>query len=262
MHDALQNEPDALGPFRLVREAGRVVLGPGLSARRWIAIDDRVLSNHVVYALDGCRGRARVRRVMAAAEAVAEQSAAHMLPIQSVTVCPRRGVCVVTAYTGHNIGLCTVCELIAQRGAGLSVAELRRAVEHAGSALAALHQRGLVDGALCLSRLLVDRGGRIHTELCGLWAAVVGYSCNSETIRDDVRSLVRMTGEMIGRDDERVRAEFARWLADGLDPLGGYPSVAAALALLPSGHGAASEEPRIGVIRGLLDRLRGVVASR
>lgn len=273
---------EGLGPYRLLRDAGRTLLGPGLAARRWIAIDERTLSNHVVYALDGCRGRARVRRVLAAAEVVASRAGRHLLPIGSVTLCERRGVCVVAAYTGHNVGLCTVGELLGQRGEGMALSEARRAILQVGSALSAMHECQVSDGALSMNRLLVDRSGSIHLELAGLWAGVVGFSFNPETVRADVRTMMRLAAEMI--DPAAVSAahaiatgkesvpgarwgEFAGWLAEGLDPLGGYATAQEALGRMPgvspgSSIWAPGAEPRIGVIRGLLDRLRSAVAPR
>ena len=266
MPDGFSDGEDALGPYRLLRDAGRTLLGPGLAARRWIAINERTLANHVVYALDGCRGRARVRRVMAAAEAVANHEGGHVLPIESVTVCARRGVCLVAAYAGHNMGLCSVGDLIRQRGTGLAGAESRRAIVQVGCALSAMHERRMCDGALSIARLLVDRSGKIHVELAGLWAAVVGYSCNAETVRDDVRAMVRLACEMIDPGATGRRGEFAGWLADGLDPVGGYETAAAAMARLPDAAslagGPAPAEPRVGVFRGLLDRIKGVVNAR
>ena len=205
---------------------------------------------------------------MGAVERLAGLQTSHAQSPREVCCCSARGMCLVTDYTGDNLGLRTMRALLQERARPVENAECRRAAEHVLGAIAAAHAAGIPDGALTLNRLLVDRAGRISVELLGLWSAVRGYGDSAQARRNDVTEAVRMIRAMvIGRaevDDlgggslrPAVIAEaWAGWISQGAGE--GFETADAALAALPP---TSSGVPTVGVVRGLFDRIRSAVSG-
>ncbi|MBS0198693.1 MAG: hypothetical protein JSR77_18250 [Planctomycetes bacterium] len=253
------------GQYRPVRDAGEVLLGPGLIARRWIALSDATATNHLVYSLHGCRARGRIRRVLDAAQQLStlpKTASSHTLDIVTAACCANRGVFLVTEYPGDNVGLVTLGTTANQRRAVLRGAGLRHAVQQIFEAVGFLHENGVCDGSILPERVIIDRRGSLLLELPGLWAKVAGFELNAETKRADVRATMEVC-RGLWESCEGSEAEFTEgwrdWLNKGLERPCGYASAAEATAAMPVTRPGV---PSVNVVKGLWNRLRGMVKRR
>lgn len=261
------------GGLRLIREIEPVALGCGRQARRWIALDDAASTAHVVYALPIHRSGFERRRFVQAADAASRARGAHILPIEAYALDQRRGGMIVTPFVGDMDGLLTLTALVAAKGGRLSPAETLRALIQMLEGLRSLHAAGQVDTALSAERMLVDPKGRLWIELPAFgWLMAKRPGERDELARADTLRVAQVARQCLGAASGAESPGLSGWLVAALSPLDGYPTPAAALAALkamnptlppatlakPGGEAA----PSVGVVRGLMRRLIGLMTPR
>ncbi len=256
------------GPYRLIRPAGTTLLGFGRAARRFIAIHERRSTSHVLYVLADADDRLTRKRFFAAVERIAPIRDAHLLKVDAFSLCPLRGCCLVSAYPGGQGGLITLGDLAEQKGGMMNPLEAHRVAAHMLGGLITLHAAGLADGAFAAPRTMVDPHGRIVLELPGLaWLLSGTPGERDELVRQDVRAAAAviwrvLTGQIYD-PAAMITAPtgWRRWFALAMDPLGGFPSAAAALAALPTREELDPDRDSGGrmILRRMLGRLRSAV---
>lgn len=260
----------AFGPWRLVRHLPDTVAGHGVTARRWIALCDRTHTNAVVYALPQFAPRPRARRALAALEHLGRLKHPHSVPVQSVSLDPRRGLCFTTAYSGDVRGLNTLHDLLCDKQGVLPPSELRRALGQMLGLLAAAHAAGYTDGALSLDRILIDPHGAVKVELFSLGALLRDGAPTTAHHTADLAAMGEMVrwllpalqgGEGTGAPPTLAWESWSLRCA-GVKGVNGQPpftTVEQALGALPSW---ADEQPRESVLRGLVNRVLSSFSSR
>jgi len=277
----MENSP-RFGPYRIVQalEPTRLV-SPGespqssRSARRFVAVHDRTSTSHLLYFLPA-PDRRSIRSFLAAAEPLSALHHPHLLAIEAYSLCTQRGACLISPFTGHHHGLLTLGELLRLKGGRMDQTEALRAIAQVLCALRYAHAQNVTDGALDLDRFQVDTRGSLQTELFGLARLLAPTPIPlSDAVRNDVHAIILVARSVLaGAPDAatgpRMMEPKARpldrrvltWLAEGLDPLGGFTSANSALRALEAAQGQSMRDPpRIGIVRSALDRLRGVVPT-
>lgn len=254
------------GPYKLIRELEPARISPvGVASsqvRRWAAVHERDDTGHLVYSLGPARDRFAKKRFLSAAEGLAALKQAHLLTADAYALSDRLGACLVAAYPGHHAGVVTLDELLEHKGGRLNGAEAVRAAAHLLEGIAAVHQAGFSDGALGADRVHVDPRGSLLIEMPTFWAALCGRrEASPDRVRADVRRIVEMTLGMIAGPLPRgglagdIDPRWAGWLSRGLDPAEGFSGAEEAMAALPK-TAAVAGEPKPGLVRSLLDRIR------
>jgi len=219
--------------MRLVR-----ALDPLPEAVRWLALDERDQTNHVLYEFtaDG-----DAESTLKELDARAGISCLHVLPIEAAWRCEdRSAVWASSPFIGNQQGLVRLGDVVRARGGRLPGPELCRAHTQVLRALASLHEAGIAAGGLDRDRLLVDARGAVKLELHAFGASA-GESALADRAADDVASAFALAYELAtgcaavdGRAPiSRVAVGFnPMWDAvfdRGLDPLGGFGSAVEAL---------------------------------
>lgn len=247
-----------VGWCRVIRPLGR-----GPVSDRWLAVNERLQSSHVVHRIHMRSDGLARRRFLAAAESVSRISHPHVLPIDFFTLAGEdryhvRGV-IVTPYTGANpgvgvegTGLVTIGSLAEMKGGSLGEIEVDRAARQMLGALDAAHARGVLHGALSADEVLVDRFGKAMLELPGLKRAMSHHddlepAAHAVQVRREVTSVAELVFRLLtGRDPvsgdrarlgmrvSRFDPQWDHWLSRGLDPVGGFATPKEAIAALPS----------------------------
>jgi hypothetical protein len=261
------------GPYQLLRPLDPARVGPADStypqARRWAALHERDHTGHLIYSLGTARDRFAKKRFLAAAEKLAPVRHAHLLTIESYALSDKLGACLVAPYSGHQGGVVTLGELIEHKGGRLPAAEAQRALTHLLEGVSALHDAGVADGALGLDRIHVDPRGSLLIELPGFWRAQRSLPQLTDIDRRaDICAVATMGHQMLtgaaspegppslpADIDPRWRA----WLTIGLDPLEGFATASDALRSLPAASFAAPTEPKPGLVRSLLGKIKSVM---
>ncbi len=146
-----------------------------------------------------------------------------------------------------------------RRGGQLSPDEAERAVTQLLEAVESAHTAGVRHGPIGLAEVLIDRRGSLLVELYGLERAMRGLGAgDAELARDEVRSVVEIGYQLItglraeaplipaDRLVKKLDVLWARWLAHGLDPAGGFETVDEAIAALPSRKRVVEVKPSGG----------------
>lgn len=245
--------------LRLASTLGRSRLGP-----RWLALDPRDASTHVLYAIESrdTTGLFEKTRVLQGF------SQAHLLPIEGVGVDASGTLWLASPYTGSHDGLLTLESLRQAKGGRLMPSEVEEFVSHILGAVRAAHERGLVHGPISASEILVDRRGSLLIEMYSLARALEPTPASeADAIRDEVRSVVALAYHLltgIVADEPRIpatrlvrrlEASWDRWFELGLDPLAGFADAGEALQ-----HPALTE-PEPGPVRVVLGRVRSALTN-
>lgn len=266
-----------VGPFRLVRP-----LSPGKLAERWLALDERDNSTHVLHRFDlgGDRlggDRAERRRFLAAIEEASALRHPHLLAVKTFSMgtgVSAGAAWVVTPYTGSQEGLLTLSQLVRSKGGSLSPVEAERAVEQLLEAMTYAHAADRHHGPLSAEEVLVDRRGSLAIEMYGLRRRLAGFSSgNAELVRDEVRSVVELAYRLLtglpadepripaGRLVRKLDPRWDEWLEMGLDPTGGFATAFEALQALPSRAREFDRRERVGPVRVVLSRFRRAMGA-
>jgi hypothetical protein len=269
MRQSSQTDP-AFGQWRLVRRLPDTTAGHGVVARRWIALCDRTHTNAMVYSLPQFGPRPRARRALAALEHLTRLRHPHSIPIHSVSLDPRRGVCFTTPYCGDVRGLNSLHDLLYDKQGILPSSELRRALGQVLGLLTLAHAEGFTDGALTLDRILIDPHGAVKLELFALGAllrdsgpSVTHHAADLAAMGGIVRSLLPAVQTGVGTGPSPFIA-WESWIqrCNGSAGFNGEPPFAAvgqALDALPTW---VDEQPRQSVLRGLVNRVLSTFAAR
>jgi serine/threonine protein kinase len=265
-----RSEGVCFGRYSLVRE-----LRPGRVGRRWLALHQDRQTTHVLHELPTCPDRERRRGLSVHLESLARLRQSHLLPVERFAFLSPGQMWVVTPYTGNQVGLVSLDDLLSQRGGSLGPAESLRAARHVLEASAAAHAAGLAHGGLHGAEILVDPSGSLVVELYGVSRLLEpGWAGERETIADEVRSIVELCyGLLTGVSADEPRITPSRlvrrldprwdaWFERGLDPARGFATAEDALGGLP-GSSVPEPEPAVVRVRRMLDRFgRGLVGAR
>ncbi|TVQ60579.1 MAG: hypothetical protein EA378_10840 [Phycisphaerales bacterium] len=267
----MSTDVGSFGPFELVQE-----LHPHPLAGRWLALDRRDESSHLIYRLGPFHDGTDRRRFLAAAAAWAGVQNIHVQRLQHYALDSAARGWLVTPYTGNQHGLVTLADLLEVKGGRLGTLESERCVRHLLEAYAAGHDRGLSHGPIAASDAMVDTRGCVTVELFGFARGLEGLGRgNAELVGDEIRSVAALAYTMITglpADEPRIPASrlvrrldrrWDDWLQQGLEPSGGFRSAADALAALPSARRDAEAPPvqTTPRVRAVLSRLGRTIAS-
>jgi hypothetical protein len=232
-------------------------------------VHERDHTGHLIYSLGAARDRFTKKRFLGAAEKLAPVRHAHLLSIEAYALSDKLGACIVAPYPGHHGGVVTLGELIEHKGGRITAAETQRALTHLLEGVSALHDAGLADGALGLDRVHVDPRGSLLIELPGLWRAQRSLPPLTDIDRRaDVHAVALMGHQMLTGVSSvpvapslpaDIELRWRAWLTIGLDPLEGFSSASEALRSLPSASFSATPEPKPGLVRNLLGKIRSVM---
>lgn len=260
-----------VGPYRLVRQ-----LEPGKLAERWLALDEREQSTHVLHRFALSLDRGERRRFIASVESLSALDHPHLLPLRTFSLGSGVGASawVVTPYTGSQDGLLTLAALLAAKGGQMTPIEAERAMIQILDAVEYAHKAGHHHGEITLDEIMVDRRGSLAIELYGLARRLEGLKGgNAELVRDEVRSVVEAGYRLItglpadepripaGRLVRRLEPAWDEWLEAGLDPSGGYASAAEAREALPSMVRETGRRDKTGPVQVVLSRFRRVIGN-
>lgn len=269
-------ERQAIGRFLLLR-----ALEPSPLGERYLALHAEDQSSHVAHRLPQCADREEMRRFVQSVRTAEALRQEHVLSIEYHTIDGDGFPWIVTPFTGDVDGVRTLAKLLREKQGQMHPFEAERALQHILEAMALAHdaepaQDGrearlpLVNGALGMDAVLVDRHGRLLLELYGLGRLLRGEpaAADAETIRDEVRSVVEIGYQLVtglraeapmipaGRLVKRLDPRWDRWLARGLDEVTGFDSARDALASLPSRQSMDSEPEAVAGVRGVFGRRR------
>lgn len=227
--------------------------------RAWLAVHNGEQTSHVVYRFDDVPadiGEAIVPLV--------DFEQAHVLSIEQTGVDTIGRLLVRTPYTGNQQQWIRLSDVLQAKGGQMAAPEAERAVMHLLEASEAAHRVGLVHGEIDMSRVLVDRHGRVQVELYGLDRVIRGLRGSSaELRRDEVRSIALIAYTLItgmepsdppiapSRLVKKLSRSWESWLMRGLDPTDGFDSASEAISALPS---LTTDEPTptVRVVRSVL----------
>lgn len=247
-------------PYRLITPLGSSRLG-----QRWLALDPRDGSTHIVHS---CRVQ-DPSRFLDAAAALRGLTQAHILPVEGFGIDAAGLPWIATPYTGSQDGLLTLEGLRLAKGGRLLPGEVEQVVVQVIGAVRAAHEHGLIHGSMAADELLVDRRGSIHIELYSLALATSAPPSPlppADLIRDELRSIVALSYQLLtgiepdepripaSRLVRRLDASWDGWFEVGLDPALGFRD--AAEAMLPA---IAPSEP--SPVRVVLGRVRAAFSS-
>ncbi len=236
--------------------------------KAWLGVHDGDQTSHVIYRFedpaDGTTGRV---------QALADMAHAHLMEIEAFDADEVGRLRVRTSYTGNQQQWIRLGDVLEAKGGQLPHAEAERAVLHLLEASAHAHQRGMAHGEIAMSRVLVDRHGRVLVELYGFDRAVAGLEgTDSELKRDEVRSIAAIAYTLLtglapsepliaaGHLVKKLPTAWDAWLERGLNPSDGFDSAAEAIAALPANR-PEEKVPTVRVVRSVL-RSFGSGASR
>ncbi|MBX3357367.1 MAG: hypothetical protein KF745_02965 [Phycisphaeraceae bacterium] len=255
-----------LGPYVLTRDLERCDL-----AERCLALHDVEQTSHLLYRFPTCRDKASQRRFLDAVEQIARVDHAHVLPIEQFAFDIAYRPWLVTPFPGAAGDVLTLARHVREKGGQLSPDEAERAVTQLLEAVESAHAVGVRHGPIGLGDVLIDRRGSLLVELYGLDRAMRGMGPgDAELARDEVRSVVEIGYQLItglraeaplipaDRLVKKLDAHWARWLAHGLDPAGGFETVVEAIAALPSRRRVVEVKPSGVGMRAVLGRFRTV----
>ena len=261
----MRHDPGSLGPFELVRE-----LEPHAVAGRWLALDRRDQSSHLVYRLGPFHDGGDRRRFLSAAAAWASVQHLHVQRLEHYGLDGLERGWLVAPYSGNQHGLVTLADLLEAKGGRLGAHEAERCVRHLLEAFEAGHAQRVWHGAIVAQDVLVDPRGCVSIELFGFRRGIEGLGDgNAELVVDELRSVASLAYTMLtglpaeepwipaSRLVKRLDRRWDEWLQQGLEPTGGFRSATEAIAGLPSERresGAPVVATRAGV-RSVLSRL-------
>ncbi len=255
------------GPYRLIR-----ALEPLAGWERFIALDERFDTDHLIYRHPALPEAADRRRLMAAVAPMASLRHPHLTELTAYSFDEQDRLCLVTAYTGNQEGLVTLADLVERKNGRMEVPEVALCVEHLLTAVSAARRAGLSDAPLGPERIQIDRRGAVRIELYGLPRAdrrVEGVCTASDEVRaiaemavwllTGIRQDIAISG--VGRLAGRAARAWEPWLEAALDPLQGFDSPDEALAVLPSRPARSDEAPapEIVVPPAVGSRIAGVL---
>lgn len=188
----LLNRP-RLGPYILTRR-----LTPGVLGDRWLALDERDQTSHVVHRLRTQSVGLDPLRVLHAVQQTATLEDAHILRIEAAALDTSGRPFAVTPYTGDADGVLTLDTLLRRKGGYMPVEEAKRAMEQLLSAVQHAHEQGLCHGPLAMNEVQVDRRGSLAIELYGV-ARLLGSAAmpRAEADRREVQSVFEIGYQLI-----------------------------------------------------------------
>ncbi len=264
-------DPGSFGPFELVQTLQAHPL-----AGRWLALDRRDHTSHVVYRFGPFFDGTDRRRFLGAASAWAGVQHLHVQRLEHYGLDSAGYGWLVAPYAGNQHGLVTLADLLEVKGGRLGTLEAERCVRHLLEAYEAGHARGLSHGPISAGDAMVDTRGCVTIELFGFARGLEGLGRgNAELIGDEIRSVASLAYTMLtglAADEPRIPASrlvkrldrrWDDWLQQGLEPTGGFASASEALAALPSARRDADSPvvqstPRV---RAVLSRLGRTMTS-
>lgn len=239
------------GAFRPVRK-----LTPGPLGERVLAVHVRDHSSHVIHRSLHKLERAAQRRFSAAVLPAASLRHAHLLAVQSMAFTPQGYAWIATPFTGNQDGLLTLSDHIRLKGGRLPAFEVQRAMAQLLDAVAYAHERGVVNGPISATQILVDRHGSLSIELYAI-ATLLHARIDDESASSEVRSIFALGYRMLtGCRPRWTRSGFVlpatslvprldrswdQWLARGLS---GDSDVRGLLASMPLSERAAPSRLR------------------
>lgn len=213
----LVNKPK-LGPFTQTRR-----LQPGVLGDRWLALDDRDNTSHVIHKLRSGSGvdREHSHRWIAALEHASDLDHPHILKIETYGLDPRGRAFAVTPYTGDSDGVLSLESLLRRKGGWMNLDEAKRAIEQLLTAVSYAHERGTghAHGELSMAEVQVDRRGSLMIENYGLARSLgIGAQRTVEAERREVQSVLEIGYQLIsGLRVEHPVIPASRVMVD-LDP--------------------------------------------
>jgi serine/threonine protein kinase len=228
---------DQFGSWTFVAELGAME-----ASVRWLVLDERHQTNHLVYVNPPMPGSADQRRFIERVSLLARSSHPHLPKIEAYSFTPDNRPFVVTPYTGTHEGIMSVRDHITRKGGRLTVPETERAINHLISAIRYAHTTlpdSLIHGAFDAASLLIDRNGSLIIENYALRSIVPasGWQHLRLDRSDEVRSIVRVAYEMLTGQPpavpmipasklcSKLGRRMEQWLATGLDPAFGYDTI-------------------------------------
>jgi serine/threonine protein kinase len=191
--------PD-FGPYRVVRP-----LPQGPMGDRWLAVHNRDFSSHVVHRFAHRLDRAAQRKFAASVQPILALRHAHILAVQGFSFTTLGNPWLVTPFTGNHDGLLTLSDHIRGKGGRLAAFEVQRATSQMLHALAYAHGKGVVNGGIKPTQILVDRHGSLSFELFGL-----GPALSADATKVDPAAEVRDLGGLAYRMLTGCRPRFTR----------------------------------------------------
>lgn len=243
---------DQFGSWTFVAALGGIdgpASSPARGSERWLVLDERHQTNHLVHIARPLPGSADQRRFIERVGVLARCQHAHLPRIQAYSFTPDQRPFVVTPYPGTHEGIMTLREHIDRKGGRLPMQEAERAIEHLLSALRHAHETlpdDFVHGPFDADDVLVDRNGSLIIDNYALRAVVplASFDRVSHHRADEIRSLVKLAYEMItgqratapmipaGKLCPRIDRRYELWLTAGLDPALGFETIAECHAAL------------------------------
>ncbi len=232
------------GTYKLVR-----ALGDAHGASRFVLLCNRTDTNYMLYRFEQDSSQKYRRTLFDSLIQMSQLDHPHLLAIQSVSYDDHGRLCVVTPYTGNHDGLVTLDQLLKVRDGKLGVIETTRALEHLLDASRHAHKRGVYNGMILPSDILVDRYGCLQVQFYGF--NTINESERSSTshpnlIADEIRSIIElgytmMTGlsskdELIApsRVIKKLDKNWDAWFQIGLDPIDGFENLEHAIRAIPT----------------------------
>lgn len=235
---------DQFGSWTFVAELGAI----GASIR-WLVLDERHQTNHLVYVNPPMPGVADQRRFIERVAMLARSPHPHLPTIEAYSFTPDSAPFVVTPYTGTHEGVMSLRDHIARKGGRLTIPEAERAIDHMIGALRHAHAAlpdSVVHGAFDASTVLIDRNGSLIIENYALRSLPPssGMQHLHSDRSDEVRSVVRIAYEMLTGQPAsapmiqavklcpKLNRRLDQWLTTGLDPAIGFDTVEECAAAL------------------------------
>lgn len=188
----LLNRP-RVGPYILTKR-----LSPGVLGDRWLALDERDQTSHVVHRFRHPGTREDALRILHAVQQTAALDDAHILKVEGAALDTKGRPFAVTPYIGDSDGVLTLDTLLRRKGGLMPIEEAKRALEHMLGAVQHAHEHALAHGPLSMPEIQVGTRGNLAVELYGVARLLsTNPRPRAEAERLEIRSVFEIAYQMV-----------------------------------------------------------------